>query len=404
MRIGPYPVTRGEISGAFADLGVLVPLEAALIAINGLNPTTTLLGIGVIYIAAGWYFRIPMPVQPLKAFSAIAIATQVDSPVIAAGALTLGVIMAILALTRAVDLLSKVPPPVIRGIQFGLGLLLIRNGIDLIAGQRFLLDGGPVAAEAGGQAIPPGVLVGGVAVLLLATLVRWPLLPASIVVLGLGLAVGLYVAPEHLVEVLRLGPAAPTIALPEPRDFSAAFLLLVVPQLPLSLANSVVSTVDVARAYFGDQASRVTPRNVALAYALGNIWAGLSGGLPNCHGAGGLTAHYRLGARTPAASVIVGTTLVAVALLWGQSASAARALVPLAVFGALLLYVGWEHLLLGLKVTEKKDLIHVLIAGAASHVTGGNLAVGAGVALLSYALARSWVGRPQQAHRPVPER
>ena len=63
-RIGPYLLTRGEVSGAFADLGVLIPLEASLIAVNGINPTSTLLGVGIAYLAAGWYFRLPMPVQP----------------------------------------------------------------------------------------------------------------------------------------------------------------------------------------------------------------------------------------------------------------------------------------------------------------------------------------------------
>lgn len=54
-------ITRSELSGAFADLGLLIPLEASLIAVNGLNPTSTLLSVGILYIAAGWYFRIPRP-------------------------------------------------------------------------------------------------------------------------------------------------------------------------------------------------------------------------------------------------------------------------------------------------------------------------------------------------------
>src|SRR3972149_3894861 len=83
---GALRLTRSEISGAFAALGLLVPLEAALIAVNGLNPTSTLLGVGILYIGAGWYFGLPMPVQPLKALSGIAIAEQLSPDVIAAGA------------------------------------------------------------------------------------------------------------------------------------------------------------------------------------------------------------------------------------------------------------------------------------------------------------------------------
>ena len=68
-RLMPWRLTRAEISGGLADLGVLVPLEISLIALNGLNPTSTLLGVGIAYVLAGLYFRIPMPVQPLKAFA-----------------------------------------------------------------------------------------------------------------------------------------------------------------------------------------------------------------------------------------------------------------------------------------------------------------------------------------------
>src|SRR3990172_4852811 len=108
LHIGPYSLTLKELSGGLGDLGVLIPLEAALIAVNGLNPTTTLLGVGTIYILAGLYFHIPMPVQPLKALSVIAIAHNSASAVIAAAALLMAGALALLSVTRAITLLEKV--------------------------------------------------------------------------------------------------------------------------------------------------------------------------------------------------------------------------------------------------------------------------------------------------------
>lgn len=400
-RIGPYPLTRGELSGAFADLGVLVPLEASLIALNGLNPTTTLLGIGLIYIGAGLYFGIPMPVQPLKAFSVIAIASGVSPTVISAGALTIGVLMGALALLGAVDLLTRITPlPVIRGIQFGLGLILLRGAIDLIAVKPFLLSGEQILVDVVGQPIGLGIIFGIVGTLLLFGLIRRPGFPATVGVLGLGTLAGLVLALQGERAELPLGPAAFSPVTPGWSDFTTALWLLVIPQLPLSLANSVISTADVARVYFGDQARRVTPRRVAIAYALGNLWAGLAGGLPNCHGAGGLTAHYRLGARTPAASLIIGATLVAVALAFGRSALAVRTLIPASIFGVLLLYVGWEHLLLGLRTPARRDLVVVVLVGATSLIAGGNLAVGGAVGV-----AATWLGKrllPAFSRRAAP--
>src|SRR3990172_6177819 len=114
-------VSRADVSGAFADVGLLIPLEASLVAVNGLNATSTLLGVGIMYLLAGWYFRIPMPVQPLKALAAIAIANQLDGDVIAAGALLMTGSLVVLAATGAIDRLYRiVPVAVIRGIQLGL--------------------------------------------------------------------------------------------------------------------------------------------------------------------------------------------------------------------------------------------------------------------------------------------
>ncbi len=376
------------MSGAFADLGVLIPLEVALIALNGLNPTSTLFGIGVIYIVAGLYFGIPMPVQPLKAFSAIAIASAASPEVIAAGALTLGLIMGLLAVVGLIDVLHRVTPiPVIRGIQFGLGLILLRTGFDLIALKPLLLNGVQVNVTLAGFSAPLGLLVGILGALVLLALFRQHRVPPVVVLLALGLVVGGIVAAQRGEWSgewsMELGPAPLTLPTFTPEAFWVAFGLLVIPQLPLSLANSVVSTVDVAHAYFGDQAKRVTPRGVAFSYALGNLWAGLAGGLPCCHGAGGLTAHYRLGARTPAASLVIGSTLIIVAVVFGQSALLVRNLIPAAIFGVLLVYVGWEHLRLGWTVARPRDRIVVLVVGGVSMAMGG-LAVGALAGLVAH--------------------
>ncbi|MSQ40238.1 MAG: sulfate permease, partial [Dehalococcoidia bacterium] len=104
LRIGPYLLTPKELSGGLGDLGILIPLEAALVAVNGLNPTTTLFGVGITYILAGWYFRIPMPVQPLKALAVIAIAHQSPPSVIAAAALLMAGSLAFLSATGAMRL------------------------------------------------------------------------------------------------------------------------------------------------------------------------------------------------------------------------------------------------------------------------------------------------------------
>lgn len=390
MRIGPYALTRGEVSGAFADLGVLIPLEAALIAVNGINPTSTLLGVGIAYIATGWYFRLPMPVQPLKAFSAIAIAQAVTPSVIAAGALLMSLVMFLLAATRGVEYLTRIVSlPVVRGVQFALGLVLIRNAVGMVLSKPFLVGGEAQRyLDIGGLDVSVGLLVG-VGSLALLLLFLWrPWLPGAAVVAVVGVLVGLLLGDGE--TSLTLGPAPMAMAWPPLADFSTALVMLVIPQLPLTLTNSVVATVDTARTYFGPGAARVTPVRTSLSIAIGNLWAGLVGGLPMCHGSGGLTAHYRTGARTPVATSLIGLVLIAVALLFGQSALEVRGLMPYAVLGALLIYVGVQHLQLGLKVTSRPHLVVVGLVGLVVLMPFGNMAVGAGAGLAAYWLAR-WV-------------
>ncbi|MBI2867530.1 MAG: hypothetical protein HYX97_04260 [Chloroflexi bacterium] len=377
-----WRLSRSEISGGLADLSVLVPLEVALIAINGLNPTTTLLGVGIAYILAGLYFRIPMPVQPLKALAVIAVAQHLAPAVIAAGALLMSATLGFLATTGLINLFAvAIPAPLIRGVQMGLGFLLLKTGVLILWSRPFFIGGDRRLVEVAGVSLPLGLLIGllGIALLLLA--LRWKRLPATVLVLAVGAAVGLSLGGWKSFEGAALGPLAINPAFPSAGDFSTALTLLVIPQIALTLTNSVFATVDAATVYFGPQAARVTPRRISLSIALGNLWAGLLGGLPICHGSGGLTAHYKLGARTPAATLFMGAVLITVALLFGKSALPIRTFIPYAMFGALLLYVGWQHLILGTNVANRVHLALAMLVAVVSVLPGSNLAWGLGAGL-----------------------
>jgi uncharacterized membrane protein len=89
-------VTRaitGDVSGALADLGILVPLTAALVVVNGLDVGSVLLLAGLLVVSAGLVFRIPFPVQPLKALTALAVAQSLAPDVIHAAGLEIGIVL-----------------------------------------------------------------------------------------------------------------------------------------------------------------------------------------------------------------------------------------------------------------------------------------------------------------------
>jgi len=117
-----------EFAGALGDLGTFVYIFISLVAINGINPTLTLLLIGLLYIFCGFYYNLPIPVQPLKAIAAIAIASGLNAFVISAAGILMGIILLLLAITGFINFLVRIfSRPIVRGIQLGVGLMLIRT-------------------------------------------------------------------------------------------------------------------------------------------------------------------------------------------------------------------------------------------------------------------------------------
>ena len=327
------------MAGAVADLGVLVPIAVALIVSNGLSPTAVLLPAGLLYIAAGLYYRLPVPVQPLKAFGAIAIAQGLGVNEIAAGALLMGGIFVVLGLSGLLDRIARLfPQPIIRGIQLSVGLLFCQLA--------WTLTTTPPQAFAD-HVLPVWWLVGGGLAVTLAGLLLHRQAVALILV---GIAAAAMVLAYH--GPLTLGPSP--IRFPELSvgAFTAAAVALVVPQLPLTFANSCLAMADAAKAYFGRAAERVRAGRLALSLGLANLFAGAIGGMPVCHGAGGMTAHYSFGARTGGTPILLGVVLLALAIIFGASLTALLAGFPLPILAGLLAIAGLLHIAL------LKDLRH----------------------------------------------
>lgn len=274
----------GEWTGALGDLGTMVPILLALAMTGALSLKPALVGIGLTYILAGAYFGLPMPVQPLKAAAAIALAQGVGPGVLAASALWMGGIFLLLGASGRAETVNRLfTRTVIRGIQLGVGLFLVQSSLRIIAE---------------------------------------PAVGASWV------------------------PAGWAATLPSSGDFLTAFWVLVLPQLPMTLGNSVAATAQLAKEYFGSRAFRVGPASLAVSIGAANLAAGLIGGMPVCHGSGGLTAHYRLGARTAGAAWIIGLGFLALAAIPGTGAVGILRSLPPWSLAVLLGYVGLRHALL----------------------------------------------------------
>lgn len=346
------PLTRWDIAGAFGDIGILFPIAIALISLNHMNPTAIFFSAGLAYILAGAYFKIPMPVQPFKAVAAIALALQLPPSSIASAGLLMGILLTFIGLTNLVTPLAKLfTLPVIRGIQLGLGLILLREGLRLIANSTVV----PINSIS----ISPWwlALAGGI---ILLALLRSRRFPAALLLLIAGVAFGLW-SGGHALLPMSWRPVPFEFLHPRIDELRRVLIALVLPQFALTFGNSIVATENTAQVLYGAQAGRVTARALSLSIGVMNLVGSTILAAPMCHGSGGITAHYKFGARSQKSTYVIGGVCLLLAL-FGQSAITLLHLIPTAVLGVFLIYVGVQHAMFIRDLLVRKAFL--LIAGA----------------------------------------
>lgn len=352
-----------DIAGGFGDVGVFFPIALALVLKNGFHLEWLLFSAGCLYLGAALFFRIPMPVQPLKAMAALALANQLPQEMIRVAGFGFGVVILLMLIPRLSNLIVKLYSlPVIRGIQLALGIMLFKAGLTLSAS-------GPRFAAA--------------AVLLLAFtyLLSNSLPPILPVVIG-----GLILAflspsptPLHRFHSLQVLPHIPNLTLHD-----GIFILtnLIIPQIGLTVGNSMVGTIQTSRDLFPERSRRVNMKNLTISISMGNLFSSLFLGLPMCHGAGGLTAHHRFGARSNLATITTGSVFLSLALLSSQKVFDILFKFPLPFLGVLLMVVGIFHANLARDTLPKSGAAPTVLVTALISILTGNLTVGSVAGIL----------------------
>ena len=311
-----------ELSGALGDLGTLLPLMLGSIAVVGLAPAPVLLGFAVFYVGTALHYRLPIPVQPMKAVAAVLLTAGIAPAGLAASGIMIGAALLVLGLTGWITRLARVvPQSVMAGLQLGLGLALALLSLDLMATA-------PVIAA---------VTFG-----LLAALLLMPRWPSALIALAAAVALAEVLGVPGMAVGTVSSAAVSVPSLPSLEEMERAVSLFVLPQLSLTFTNAMLLTALIAADYFGDRAAHVTPARLSVTSGLANLLLTPLGALPMCHGAGGLAAHRRFGARSGTAPLALGLVLFAVALTPGGLGLAALAAIPAAALGALLLMASGE--------------------------------------------------------------
>lgn len=388
-----FKFDRSEFSGALGDLGTLLPISIGMILVNGLDPCGLFLSIGLYYVLSGAYFGVTVPVQPMKVIGAYAIATATSAPQILASGALMGLALLIIGWTGAITVVGRyIPKSVVRGVQLSTGVLLVSEGIRFMLGtSKFQIlhnAAEPFLTLQNVGFILVGIIIGVIGGIATLALLDNKKMPAGLFVIFGGIIIGLVFGTHENFNHFKFGFYLPQVlpfGLPSTADMAVVLLVLVLPQLPMTIGNAVIAYADLSNEYFGDDAKKVTYRKACLSMAAANGLSFLMGGMPLCHGAGGLAAHYRFGARTAGSNLIIGLIFTALALFLGPYALSAASLLPMAILGVLLVFAGSQLALTLNDIQSRKDLfVALLMLGI---TLASNLAVGFAVGLaVAYAL------------------
>jgi len=365
MRLWGNEYNRMELAGAFGDLGTFIPFVAAYITLNKMDPLGILVAFGVFKIFVGQYFKTPFPVQPMKAIGGMAIAhpeTITHGMIWGSGIFT-AIFWLVMGLTGAVSWLHKITAkPIIRGIMLGLGLSFVVEGIGMMKGQ-------PVIAI---------IALGGTFFLLSKEKV-----PTMLILLAFGVGAALMMNPGLWQEITQISFRfrLPDIYIGKIswQDLIAGTLVLGLPQAPLTLGNAIIGTAEENNELFPDRPAKV--KTIAVDHGIMNIFSAAIGGVPLCHGAGGMAGHVRFGARTGGALVILGIIVLLLGLFFSDSVATIFKFFPPSILGVILFFTGLELASLVRDIGSKRSDVYIMLVTAGFAMWNMGVAYLVGLAL-----------------------
>ncbi|CAK7353436.1 unnamed protein product [Dovyalis caffra] len=391
-----------ELNGSMGDLGTYVPIVLALTLSVDLDLGTTLIFTGMYNIVTGAIYGVPMPVQPMKSIAAVAISNSAEFgvPEIMAAGICTGGILLLLGVTGLMQLVYKlIPLPVVRGIQLSQGLSFAMTAVKYIkkvqnfaksksGGNRHLLglDGLVLAiacacfiivvngaGEEGNEREGDDINLSGSERprrkglrQIIASL------PSAFMVFLLGVILA-FIRRPGVVHDFKFGPSSIEVVKISKHAWKEGFIKGTIPQLPLSVLNSVIAVCKLSSDLFPGK--DFSASSVSVSVGLMNIMGCWFGAMPCCHGAGGLAGQYKFGGRSGGCVALLGAAKMLLGLVLGSSLVIVLNQFPVGVLGVLLLFAGIELALASRDMNTKEESFVMLMCTAVSLV-GSSAALG----------------------------
>lgn len=375
-----------EASGALGDLGTLIPLLAASASEGSIRLGPALLWMGAFNVVTAVQWDVPMPVQPMKSIVAVAISDGMTPGAMAAAGIITGGVVWLLGLTRLVDFVNLlIPTCVIAGMQIGLGVKMAGKGCSYWSINGWLFD-------EDNNLTTDNKLTALLSLVFTTFLLLRTRLPAALIIFSLGIVLSI---PTMVNDGTRVKFEMLDIPLvvPSSADWVDGLIHGAIPQIPLTTLNSVVSVCALSTRLFRDPAEGgkgISRTSVATSVGIMNVIGCWFGGMPSCHGAGGLAGQFKFGARGGCSLLMLGFSKIALAVALGQGVDSVIASYPKVVLGVLLLFAGVELASVGVQsIADSGDLDSELLScfvTAGAYIGTKNMALGVAGGLIVTAL------------------
>ena len=363
-----------ELAGSMGDFGTLFPLAIGYIAVCGMNPAGLLVMMGMANIVTGIVYRLPMPIEPMKVLAVVAIAQRWRPSMVYASAFAMGVIWIFMAWSGWMAWLARVTPKsVVRGIQAALGVMLAIEGIKMVSTAWAL---------------------GAIAVVIIFVLRENRYAPAAVVLMALGVFLAAW-------KGQMVGVQPPEFSLPpltgfSPQEVWDSMVLAGFAQVPLTATNAVIATAALIVFYWPGKP--VSERKLSLNMGIMNLIVPFFGGMPLCHGAGGLAGQYYFGARTGGTNIIEGAIEIGLGLFFAGSIATLFHAFPLAIIGGMMFLVGLELTKFARDLRPGFDLWVMMLTVLVS--LAANMAVGFAAGMAAHKIGEPTTGNWTRKKEP----
>lgn len=358
----------------------------------------------------------------MKSIAAVAISESppLTIPQISAAGLCVAAVLLVLGTTGLMSFLYRyLPLPVVRGVQLSQGLQFAFSAIKYIRYQQDL-----ASTSAKTDTVRPWFSLDGLAIALVAVLflvlttgagedkhnserqqqhgeeeldsvvVRrnkinqrlkiLSMIPSALIVFLFGLLL-CFIRDPSIFHDLKFGPSKIKLVRITWDDFKVGFVRAAIPQIPLSILNSVIAVCKLSGDLFPDR--EASAMKVSVSVGVMNFVGCWFGAMPCCHGAGGLAGQYRFGGRSGASVVFLGVGKLLIALVFGNSFGRILGQFPIGILGVLLLFAGIELAMASKDMNSKQESFIMFVCAAVS-LTGSSAALGFFVGIVLYFLLK----------------